>query len=137
MPKTPEHNGVAKNRTLVESARSMLLDTKLPKSYWGEAVDTSVYLKNRSPSQSLKEMTPHEAWFGDKPKVKYLQVFGCDAYAHIPKDERGKFDSKTRKCILVGYSHQSKAYRLYDSQRRKLIVSRDVKFNEEERTIGT
>ena len=55
------------------------------------------------------------------------------AFAHVPRDERGKFDSKTRKCILVGYSLQSKAYHLYDPQRRKLIVSRDVKFNEEEK----
>ena len=61
-----------------------------------------------------------------------LRVFGCDAYAHIPKDERGKYDSKARKCILVGYSSESKGYRLYNPEQRKLIVSRDVKFNEEQ-----
>ena len=135
MPKTPEQNGVAERltRTLVETARSMLLDAKLPKSYWGEAVNTAVYLKNRSPSRSLKGVTPYEVWFGVKPQVKHLRVFGCDPFAHVSRDERGKFDSKTRKCILVGYSLQSKAFRLYDPQRRKLIVSRDVKFNEEEK----
>ena len=80
-------------------------------------------------------MTPYEAWVGVKPKVKHLRVFGCDAYAHIPKDERGKFDSKARKCILVGYSSESKGYRLYNPEQRKLIVSRDVKFNEEQKNI--
>ena len=111
VPKTPEQNGVAErlNRTLVVTARSMLLDAKLPKSYWGEAVNTAVYLKNPSPSRSLRGVTPYEAWFGVKPQVKHLRVLGCDAFPHVPRDERGKFDSKTRKCILVGYSLQSKA----------------------------
>ena len=135
VPKTPEQNGVAErlNHTLVETARSMLLDAKLSKKFWGEAVFTAVYLKNRSPSRSLKGLTPYEAWFGKKPQVNHLRVFGCNAYAHVPKDERSKFDSKARKCILVGYSKQSKAYRLYDPQRKKLVVSRDVKFDEKER----
>ena len=60
----------------------MLLDAKLPKKYWGEAVRTAVYLKNRCPTKRLKGMTPYEAWIGVKPKVKHLRVFGCDAYAH-------------------------------------------------------
>ena len=60
-------------------------------------------------------------------------MFGCEAYAHIPKDERGKFDSKTRKCILVGYGELRKGYRLYDADRRKILYSRDVHFNEVEK----
>ena len=114
VPKTPEQNGVAErlNRTLVETSRSMLLDAKLPKRFWAEAVSTAVYLKNRCPTKSVQDKTPYEAWHGEKPKVKHLRVFGCDAYAHIPKDERGKFDSKARKCILLGYGTGTKAYRL-------------------------
>ena len=80
-------------------------------------------------------MTPYEPCFGVKHKVKHLRVFGCDACAHIPKDERGKFDSKAWRCILVGYSSESKGYRLYDPEQRKLIVSRDVKFNKEQKNI--
>ena len=101
IPKTPEQNGVAErlNRTLVEMARSMLLDGKLKLKFWAEAVSTAVYLKNRTPSSALK-ITPYEAWHGSKPKVDHLRVFGCDAFAHIPKDERSKFDSKTRKCSV-------------------------------------
>ena len=132
IPKTPEQNGVAErlNRTLVETSRSMLIDSKLPKKFWAEAVSTAVYLKNRSPSKPLQDKTPYEAWHGHKPSVRHLRVFGCDAYAHIPQDERSKFDSKARKCILLGYGQATKGYRLYDTERRKVIHSRDVRFNE-------
>ena len=67
------------------------------------------------------------------PKVEHLRVFGCDAYAHVPKDERQKLDSKMRKCILLGYGQETKGYRLYDPNRGKVFHSRDVKFNESEK----
>ena len=78
-------------------------------------------------------MTPHEAWAKEKPQVGHLRVFGCDAYAHIPKDERQKLDPKMRKCIFLGYGQQTKGYRLYDPDRGKIFYSRDVKFNESEK----
>ena len=59
-----------------------------------------------------------------------MKVFGCLAYSHIPKDERKKFDVKTRKCIFLGYSTNVKAYRLYDCDRQKIIHRRDVIFDE-------
>ena len=68
---------------------------------------------------------------GKKPSVSHLRVFGCRAYAHVPKDERGKLDCKTKKCVLVGYGEETKAYRLYDTN-KKVIFSRDVLFNENE-----
>lgn len=131
VPKTPQQNGVAErlNRTLVEMARSMLLDSKLPKKFWGEAISTAVYLKNRTPVKALNK-TPFEVWHGKKPKVSHLRVFGSDAYAHVPRDERAKFDTKTRKCIMVGYGNVTKGYRLYDPTEGKIIHSRDVQFNE-------
>jgi transposase InsO family protein len=140
VPKTPEQNGVSErlNRTLVEAARSMLLDANLSKSFWAEAVNTAAYLKNRSPTKALQGKTPFEAWYGKKPNVEHLKVFGCMAYAHIPKDERGKFDSKARKCTLLGYDEFTKGYRLYDPQNKKIIYSRDVRFDEqpEDTVIG-
>ncbi len=138
VPKTPEQNGVAErlNRTLVESARSMLLDANLSKSYWAEAISTAVYLRNRCPTKAVLRMTPFEAWHGEKPGVDHLRVFGCDSYAHIPKDERGKLDTKARKCILLGYGEETKGYRLYDVMTRKIIHSRDVRFNERAKECG-
>ena len=78
-------------------------------------------------------MTAFEAWTSKKLKVGHLRVFGCDAYAHIPKDERHKLDSKARKCIFLGYGDETKAYRLYDPKREKVIHSRHVQFNEEKK----
>ena len=89
IPKTPEQNGVAErmNRTLVKSVRSMLSHAKLPHKFWPEALSTAVYLQNLSPTKAVKGMTLFEAWTGEKPNVKHLRIFGCTAYAHVPKDE--------------------------------------------------
>lgn len=130
--KTPEQNGVAErlNRTLVETTRSMLIDAKLPQQFWAEALSTAVYLRNRSPTKAVDGMTPCEAWTRKKPEVAHLRVFGCEAYAHIPKDERRKLDPKATKCILLGYGEETKGYRLYDTEKRRVFHSRDVQFNE-------
>ena len=132
IPKTPEQNGVAErmNRTLVEMTRSMLSD--MSRVFWAEALSTAVYLRNRSPTSALKGKTPFEAREGKKPNVSHLKSFGCTCYAHIPKDERKKLDSKSKKCILLGYGDCVKGYRVYDISRSKVIHSRDVIFNEHE-----
>ena len=132
VPKSPEQNGVSEryNRTIVETVRSMLQDAMLPLRFWAEALGTAVYLRNRSPTTAVEGMTPFEAWTGRKPNVGHLRVFGCIAYAHVPKDERTKFESKTRKCVFLGYGTRTKGYRLYDPRRRKVFFSRDVVFDE-------
>lgn len=66
----------------------------------------------------------------EKPRVEHLKVFGCIAYAHIPKENRNKLDGKGEKCIFIGYSDESKGYRLYQPESKKLIISRDVIFDE-------
>ena len=68
-----------------------------------------------------------------KPTVKHLCVFGCDAFMHIPRDERHKLDSKCRKCILLGYGEQTKGYRLYDPEKKTVLYSRDVKMKRTEK----
>lgn len=110
----------------------MLADSKLSKSFWAEALATAVYLRNRCPTKSVKGMTPFEKLYGYKPKVGHLRVFGCSAYSHIPKDERQKLDDKALKCIFLGYSTNRKGYRLYNPNSRRIVHSRDVKFNEYE-----
>lgn len=92
---SPQQNGVAErmNRTLMESARAMLSHAGLPNSYWAEALATAAYLRNRTPTTAIKEAaTPYEKWYGRKPSVDHLRVFGCVAYAHIPDEERRKLD---------------------------------------------
>ena len=76
-------------------------------------------------------MTPYEAWTGEKPKVDHIRIFGCQAFVHVPKDERKKLDSKSKKCIFMGYGTTTKGYRLYDPLKKKIVFSRDVIFNEQ------
>ena len=135
VPKTPQQNGVAErlNRTLVEMVRTMLVESKLNQRFWGEAMSTAAYLRNRCPTKAVEGMTPFEALYGTKPNVKHLRAFGCVCYPLIMKDERKKLDPVARRCVLVGYGTEVKGYRLYDPNRvGKMIYSRDVKFNESE-----
>ena len=129
-PYTPQQNGVAerRNRTIVEMGRSMLNARCIPKIFWAEAVDTAVYILNISPTKEVYDQTPYEAWKGRKPKVSHLRIFGCAAYALV--NSRSKLDEKSQKCIFVGYSTQSKAYKLYNPVSGKVIIIRNVKFNE-------
>ena len=131
---SPEQNGVAErlNRTLVESARAMIAHAGLSKSYWAEAVNTASYIRNRLPTSTVKDATPFEKWYGRKPKVDHMRVFGCIAYAHIPDCKRKKFDEKAEKLRFVGYSATQKGYRLYNEKTRKTVVRRDAIFNEDE-----
>ncbi|KAJ9542648.1 hypothetical protein OSB04_029154 [Centaurea solstitialis] len=115
--------------------RSMMTASKLPKEFWAEGVATAVYLLNISPTKAVMNRTPYEAWKGRKPRVSHLRIFGCIAYALVTSPSRSKLDEKSQKCIFVGYSSQSKAYRLYNPMSGKVIISRDVKFNEQETWI--
>eukprot|EP00253_Pinus_taeda_P017055 PITA_17055 len=80
---------------------------------------------------------PEEAWSGQKQTVTHMRVFGCVAYAHVPDQLRRKLDSKAEKCVFVGDCHESKAYKLYNPSTKKLIVSRDVQFIEDEAWDGS
>ncbi|GBN46615.1 Retrovirus-related Pol polyprotein from transposon TNT 1-94 [Araneus ventricosus] len=108
--------GVAErnNRTLVERARSMLADAHLDRRYWTEAVQTANHCKNISPTVAVTDMSPYEKWSRDKPNLKYLRVFGCRSFFHIPKEKRTKWDAKSKEMIFIGYCQNRKGYRLID-----------------------
>ena len=128
---TPQQNGVAErmNRTLLERARCMLSNAGMEKDFWAEAVNTSCYLVNRSPSTAIECKTPFEMWSGKPCDYSNLKVFGCPAYYHV-KD--GKLEPRAKKCIFVGYADGVKGYRLWcmEPNSPKFIISRDVTFNE-------
>jgi hypothetical protein len=90
VPYTPQQNGVAErmNRTLVESARTMMLQANLKKRYWGYAVLHAAYLRNRCASRVLENKAAFEIVQGEKPDLGNLKVFGCVVYAHIPDEKR-------------------------------------------------
>ena len=133
VPYSPQQNGVAERmtRTLVESAQSMIAQARLPKMYWAEAISTAVYVRNRMPTTAIKgNTTPYERWYERKPNVSHLRVFGCMAFAHGPDSKRQKLDKKAERLRFVGYCRTSKGYRLFDEIKRKMVVRRDVEFNE-------
>ena len=115
----------------------MLTAKHLPNEYWGEAVATAVYIMNRCPIKIVKNKVPQEAWTGMNHSVSHLKKFGCVAYAHVPDELRRKLEKKGQKCNFVGYSEDTKVYKLYDHVRRKVIISRYVQFVENESWDGT
>ena len=133
-PYTLEQNGVSerRNRSVMEMARCMLHEKELPKQFWAEAANTTVFIQNRLPTKALQDKTPFEAWYEYKPSLTFLKVFGCVCFAHVPKVKRDKLDKKALLSIFVGYSSVSKAYKVYHPQIETLTITRDVHFNEDQ-----
>lgn len=102
----------------------------VPGRFWAEAVNTSVYVRNRSLTSALDGVTPYECLVKQKPDAGNLRVFGCVVYVHIPDGERRKLDAKSRNSIFVGYPEGMKGYKLYDPSSQKFIRSRGVVFQE-------
>lgn len=127
----PQQNGRAEreNRTLVDHARCMLYAKGLPKELWAEAVNTAVHTLNRIPATG-EDKTPYEKWFNKRPSVKHLRVFGTTCYTLIPKQLRKKWEAKSRKGKLVGYTDTDKNFRIWDEERRRVDICRDVKFDD-------
>eukprot|EP00253_Pinus_taeda_P031665 PITA_31665 len=118
------------NKTLMERVRRMLSGVGLGQEFWVEAVETTCYLVNRSPSSALEDKTPQDVWTGKKPSLSHLRVFRCDAYVHVPKERRTKLDSKSKKCIFIGYKDGLKGYKLWKPVIRKVVYNQDVVFIE-------
>ena len=104
-PYTPEQNGVSErlNCTLIETARSMIYHAKVPLKFWAEAVNTAVYLHNRSPTSELKDKTPFECWLGEKPDASNLRVFGCiyALFTHQIIYERSLIQNQPKQYLLA------------------------------------
>ena len=128
---SPQQNGVAErmNRTLLESAREMVYHAGLSKEFWAEAINTAAFIRNRVVTVTTGQ-SPYERWYGKVPDMSQFRVFGCIAYAHIPEAERRKLDMKANKLRFLGYSDTQKGYRLFDVRNNKVIIKRDVIFNE-------
>jgi hypothetical protein len=120
----------------MECARSMILAQGLGLEFWGEAVNTTVYIKNPCPTKALDSKTPQETCSGRKPDVSHLKVFGCKAFAHVLDEKRTKLESKSMPCAFLGCYKGTKAYRLMCVETKKIIKSRDVVFIEGSKEIG-
>ncbi|GJY73389.1 putative ribonuclease H-like domain-containing protein [Tanacetum coccineum] len=135
--RTPQQNGVAErmNRTLIEAARTMLADSLLPTTFWAEAVNTACYTFNRVRVTKPQNKTPYELLFGHKPILSYIRPFGCHVTILNTLSPLGKFDGKSDEGFLVGYSVNSKAFRVYNLVTKRVEVNLHVNFLEEKPNV--
>lgn len=131
-PYMPQQNGVVerRNRTVVEMGRSCLKEMNMPTVMWGEAIRHSVYILNRLPTRALSGKTLYEVWTGNKPHIGHIRVFGCLSHMKIPSSQTSKLDDRSRQVVNLGKEPGTKAYRLLDPEENKILVSRDVIFEE-------
>ena len=131
-PRTPQQNGVVerKNKTLVEAARTMLNEAKMPLYFLAEAVNTTCYTQNRTLINKYHNKTSYEIMANKKLTVKYFHVFGAKCFTLKDDEQLEKFESKAHEGIFLGYSVESKAYRVYVIDHKKVIESMNVTFDD-------
>src|ERR1700722_16593423 len=111
-------------------ANCMIQSKGLSLKYWAKAINYANYIVNHTPTKTLKNITPEEAWTKIKLDVSHFHVFGSIAWAHIPDEKRKALQPKSEKCIFFGYSEYVKGYRLLQPHCNEIIIRRDVKFDE-------
>lgn len=131
-PYSPQQNGVVerRNQTVVAMARCMMKAKDMPSAFWGEAVTTAVFILNRSPTKSVRDKTPFEAWHGRAPAVHFFKTFGCVVYVKDVKPHLKKLDDRSKAMVFLGYEPGSKAYRAYDPSTKRVCITRDAVFDE-------
>ena len=130
---TPSENGIAERRmrTSLEKTRSLLIDGDLPAPLWGEALLASSLLMNVTPSTAIDWQIPFREWHGYSFPIQKLHVFGCVAFAHIPRRHQPtKLHPRAVKCMFVGYPTDHTGYRLLNVATRLTVISKDVVFHE-------
>ncbi|GJZ06102.1 putative ribonuclease H-like domain-containing protein [Tanacetum coccineum] len=130
--RTPQQNRVAerRNRTLIEAARTMLADSKLPTTFWAEAINTACYVQNKVLVVKPHNKTPYELFHGRTPNLSFIRPFGCSYTIFNTIDHLGKFDGKADKGFFVGYSLNSKAFRVFNSRTRIVEENLHIRFSE-------
>nr|GFA28907.1 hypothetical protein [Tanacetum cinerariifolium] len=138
VPITPQQNGIAetKNRTLIEAARTMLVDSLLPIPFWAEAVNNACYVQNRVLVTKPHNKTPYELLHGRTLSIGFMRPFGCPVTILNTLDSLGKFDGKVYEGFLVGYSVSSKAFRVFDSRTRIVQETLHVNFLENKANVA-
>ncbi|GJR76348.1 putative ribonuclease H-like domain-containing protein [Tanacetum coccineum] len=130
--RTPQQNGVTerRNRKLIEAARTMLADSKLPTTFWAEAVNTACYVQNKVLVVKPHNKTPYELFHGRTPTLSFMRPFGCPVTILNNIDHLGKFDGKADEGFFVGYSLNSKAFRVFNSRTRIVEKNLHIRFSE-------
>ena len=87
-----------------------------------------MYQKNRSPTTRLKNITPHEAWTGEKPYLDHMRIINCVAWVYISKENRKKLDERSKKCYLIGYK-ETNVFRVWNPATRRVERATHVDFD--------
>lgn len=130
-PRTPQHNGITERKkwTIVEAARTMLMQGDVPKMFWREVVSIVVYTLNRVLVKKCNDKTPYELWYGRTPNVNYLKVFGSRCF--IKRDYyTGKFHPKSDEGTFLGYYTKRKDFKCFNKRTKKIVESLNVKVDE-------
>nr|GEU90000.1 hypothetical protein [Tanacetum cinerariifolium] len=130
--RTPKQNGVVErwNRALVEAARTMLSAAKVPLFFWAEAIATSCFTQNRSLIIPRHEKTLYHIIDDRKPSIRFFHIFGTLCYIVRDGENLDKMKEKGDACIFVGYSTQSRAYRVFNKRTRVIVETIHVNFYE-------
>ncbi|GJT15700.1 uncharacterized mitochondrial protein-like protein [Tanacetum coccineum] len=128
--RTPRQNGVVerRNKTLIEAARTMLVDSKFPTTFWDEAVNTACYVLNRVLVIKPHNKKPYELIRGRTPLIDFMKPFGCLVTILNTRDHLGKFDGKADEGFFVGYSVVSKAMRVFNKRTKIVEEPLNIRF---------
>jgi hypothetical protein len=130
----PQQNGVAErsNRTMEEGVVSMLYESGMPTAFWGEALAAFIHTSNKSFTSALPDKTSHEAFYGSKPDLSRLRVWGCTAYVLIQRDKcpLGSLGSHMEKCVFIGYPQCYKGWIFYNPVTKKVVILERADFDE-------
>jgi hypothetical protein len=129
-PYEKDFNSIAErtNRTVMDKARALLFEAELPRDFSPEAIKTAVFLKNHLPTKGVKtDQIPFEIMHKQSPRFQYLHKFGCEAMATILHD-KNKLQSRTEKCIMLGYNLEQNSYKLLSTETGKRIDCASVTF---------
>ncbi|GJY71062.1 retrovirus-related pol polyprotein from transposon TNT 1-94 [Tanacetum coccineum] len=119
-----------RNWTLIEAARTMLADSKLPTTFWVEAINNACYVQNRVLVVKPHNKTPYELFHGRTPTLSFMRPFRCPVTILNTIDHLGKFDGKADEGFFVGYSLNSKAFRVFNSRTRIVEENLHIRFSE-------
>jgi len=110
----------------------MIHSKNLAQHFWGEAVNNACHIINRVYLRPETNKTPYEIWRGKKPTVKYFRTFGSKCYILRDRENLGKFDPKSDEGIFLGYSTNSRAYRVFNKRTETVMESINVVVDDEE-----
>ena len=121
------------NQQLLNMGRCMLIQSGLPLYFWGEAINTACFIKNRCVSKAIDGQIPFELWFDkrlDKTELNRLKVFGCQVWMFVENVKSHKMEPRAVECVLLGYPMDKRGYKLWNLREEVCVYSRDVRFVE-------